>query len=281
MCAYFMTAQNYDVVRIIITALEGLIDYEQQICKLHLAVCTGQSVSRKDEDAFLDLPVETFFSVSLQDRFSLFIQQIHVALKNGEFQKAGYLLKKVDIAKVADSSLQLDFIRSDLIVAIMASNYSKAASLCGHPPFQSLGLFFSTISKYLHGKGDNIQDVSLPFFDQMHFIESSKVYNLLESHQPVLDRLAVYDQINKDLLKAAARHNYILLTKCYTCITRAKFEAVCLSLLGGFDFDPSLFPGLVIDECGKSLKFGDEEHDTCMALQLAFSKLNEIHISIR
>jgi hypothetical protein len=199
-----------DIINAFIKSLEGLNEYESTVCKIALLLIKHSDSTSKDSEAFLDLQIETFFSLPISERVVYILEQLLTSIRYKNFQKAKYIMRKID-HKLLDNSQKDLYFKSRLIVYLFFEDFGQSVELLKE--FESdkkLTDLLYTFNGYLH-----INKVSslnmIKEFNESDFIDEQKLNEIYERYKTAVEFIPEVIDIYKLLRKSVSFHVNIFL----------------------------------------------------------------------
>ena len=201
----------------LLTKLEGKSEYEEEVCALakHLNSFSTDPVSQ-EFNVFLNLQVETFFSLKGDRRILLLLEQLEICVKNSLFQKAKYIAQKIDF-KSLDEIAKERFIWNKLSVCLHYEDFVNAYKVLeNNEPYRQLSELLATLCVYLSKGTPLSSNNKIVEFKSRSFISGDIVANIISKYENILRNNGCLVSIRKSVEKTACIHVfiYILIVEC-------------------------------------------------------------------
>ena len=193
-----------EVIVVFVKSLEGLNEYEPTICKAALLLAKSPNAISCDTETFLDLQIETFFSVPVSERASYILEQLLTSIRFENFQKAKYIMRKIDHSLLNNEQRDLYF-KSRLIVNLFFEDFKQSIETLKEFEFGSgIPQLLHTFNIYLGNSPTN--PFRIKEFDEKDFIDRPKLNELYERYKPMLQFIPEAIDIYKLLKNSASFH---------------------------------------------------------------------------
>jgi hypothetical protein len=198
-------SHNYpEIIISFIKSLEGLNEYEAIISKSSLLLTKSKSATSLDTETFLDLQIETFFSIPLLDRTSYILEQLLTSIRFANFQKAKYIMRKIDYNLLNTEQRDLYF-KSRLIVNLFFKDFKQSVETLKEFVFSpEISQLLHTFNVYLGNIPKN--SFTIGEFDEKDFIDRTKLNEIYERYKPTIFFIPENIDIYRFLKNSASFH---------------------------------------------------------------------------
>lgn len=201
--------KNLKLNSIILKSIEGLSEFENTTCK-HSFILNSLSndIKSTEFNGFLDLQVETFFTILPKERIFYLLEQLKISLNNNLFQKAKYIISKIDFF-VLSNEQKIFYFHSKLTICLYFKDFNEAMKTFDKIDYDSsLKILISTFNCYFDQRTDfkNREKELLEEFSEKNFIDEISLNLIIRRYENQLKFLPESIPIVEYLAKCATFH---------------------------------------------------------------------------